>query len=219
MKVGTDGVLLGAWANSHLTAPRILDIGTGTGLIALMMAQKFENAVIDAIEIDENAFKQAAENVKNARWASRITLIHADLNEWIISANKLYDIIICNPPYFSKGWHVDDASRKKARDAATLPYELLVNTAMKQLASNGQLVLILPIHEAKIFTDLATKKGLYCIRQTTIFTKIGLTAKRRLLVFGNTKQELEVTELYIADETNNYTQAYKKLTGDFYLNF
>ncbi len=219
MKVGTDGVLLGAWANTTLIAPRILDIGTGTGIIALMMAQKFENAVIDAIEIDEQAFKQASENVKNTKWANRITVIHADLNDWIMHTDHRYDIVICNPPFFIKGWHVDDPARKKARDAATLPYEVIIKAAIKLVATNGHLMLILPIQEAKHFSELANEKGLFCIRQTSVFTKQGLPAKRMLMVFGSINQELEETQLCIADEENSYTPDYKKLTGDFYLNF
>jgi tRNA1Val (adenine37-N6)-methyltransferase len=121
MKVGTDGVLLGAWSGKHLQSnkknsdQKFLDIGTGTGLITLMLAQRFENAVIDAIEIDENAVKQAEINIKNSPWSNRIQIYKSSLQDFICNPPSHYDLIVCNPPYFSNGWKVSDKQRELAR--------------------------------------------------------------------------------------------------------
>lgn len=219
MKVGTDGVLLGSWAAINLTNPRMLDIGTGTGLIALMLAQKHANSIIDAIEIDEHAFKQAAENVLNSKLASQINVVHADVNEWFLQSTIKYDAIICNPPYFINGWIVDDAARKKARDAASLPYNLLVNAVNYLLNEKGEFFLILPIQEAQLFIALAEASKLHCIKATTVFTKVDLPPKRLLLQFSRNKQNTITDNLVIADKSNAYTADYKALTSEFYLNF
>ena len=131
MKVGTDGVLLGAWITENKEGANILDIGTGTGLIALMLAQKFSRATIDAIDIDEAAVLQARGNVENSDWKNRIGIEHIALEDFIISNKKKYNIISCNPPYFIKGWKIENEQRKKARDAEHLPFEQLIKVAIK----------------------------------------------------------------------------------------
>lgn len=219
MKVGTDGVLLGAWVSDKLVGNRLLDIGTGTGVIALMLAQKHPNAEIDAIERDEHAAIQAGENVAQSPWFNRVTIHHILLQNFIAEAKHLYSDLVCNPPYFIKGWNVDAISRKHARDAASLPHEELILAAIKLLNSNGKLHLILPVTEAAIFYDTAIQSGLYCSNKTVVYTKIGLPAKRWLMSFSKQPVEMVNDVLYIADINNIYTPDYKQLTGDFYLSF
>lgn len=219
MKVGTDGVLLGAWAMVDHTSPKILDIGTGTGIIALMQAQKNEHAIIDAIDLDEQAYLQATENVNNSKWAARIQVVHTSLVNWNIGKNECYNMIICNPPYFIKGWDVADPGRQKARDAAHLPYEDIIAAAKTLLVSTGSLFLILPIVEGAHFLKLAAAANLFCVKQTTVFTKAGLPAKRCLLQISQIEGNCMHNQLIIADAENNYTDDYKGLTADYYLNF
>jgi tRNA1Val (adenine37-N6)-methyltransferase len=219
MKVGTDGVLLGAWVSDKLVGNRLLDIGTGTGVIALMLAQKHPNAKIDAIERDEHAALQAGENVARSSWFNRVTIHHILLQNFIEDCRDLYTDLVCNPPYFIKGWNVDALSRKHARDAASLPHEELILAANKLLNSDGKLHLILPITEAAIFYDAAIHAGLFCANKTVVHTKIGLPTKRWLMSFSKQPCNMVSDVLCIADTNNVYTPEYKLLTGDFYLSF
>ena len=219
MKVGTDGVLLGAWVDGALIGDRVLDIGTGTGIIAIMLAQKNPEAQIDAIERDENAFQQATGNVAICPWSNNIHVYHIDLAQYLLSSSNAYSTIVCNPPYFIKGWQVDNPGRKLARDAEHLPHDLLIAAAKQLLTVDGNLWIVLPKQEGELFITTALQGELYCCNKTQVFTKPGIAAKRLLLRFSNQKTVVEENELLIADEQNNYTDAYKALTKDFYLNF
>ena len=219
MKVGTDGVLLGAWVDGALIGDRVLDIGTGTGIIAIMLAQKNPEAQIDAIERDENAFQQATGNVAICPWSNNIHVYHIDLAQYLLSSGNAYSTIVCNPPYFIKGWQVDNPGRKLARDADHLPHDLLIAAAKQLLTVDGNLWIVLPKQEGELFITTALQGELYCCNKTQVFTKPGIAAKRLLLRFSNQKTVVEENELLIADEQNNYTDAYKALTKDFYLNF
>ena len=219
MKVGTDGVLLGAWVDGALIGDRVLDIGTGTGIIAIMLAQKNPEAQIDAIERDENAFQQATGSVAICPWSNNIHVYHIDLAQYLLSSSNAYSTIVCNPPYFIKGWQVDNPGRKLARDAEHLPHDLLIAAAKQLLTVDGNLWIVLPKQEGELFITTALQGELYCCNKTQVFTKPGIAAKRLLLRFSNQKTVVEENELLIADEQNNYTDAYKALTKDFYLNF
>ena len=219
MKVGTDGVLLGAWVDGALIGDRVLDIGTGTGIIAIMLAQKNPEAQIYAIERDENAFQQATGNVAICPWSNNIHVYHIDLAQYLLSSGNAYSTIVCNPPYFIKGWQVDNPGRKLARDAEHLPHDLLIAAAKQLLTVDGNLWIVLPKQEGELFITTALQGELYCCNKTQVFTKPGIAAKRLLLRFSNQKTVVEENELLIADEQNNYTDAYKALTKDFYLNF
>ena len=220
MKVGTDGVLLGAWVVANSGSINILDVGTGTGVIALMLAQKLNYAKIDAIEIDEGAFQQAIVNVHNSPWFDRIRVFKLSLNEFILTHKKDYEMIVCNPPYFLKGYKVDDPQRKFARDAAYLPHEQLILVARERMKVDGSLNLILPIKEGQQFIIKAEKAGLYCKRLTFVQTKEYLEPKRILLEMVKFKSDTNKSNLVIEHAgDNNYTDQYKQLTQDFYLNF
>lgn len=220
MKVGTDGVLLGAWIFKEGAVQEILDIGTGTGLIALMLAQKFPEASIDAIDIDEGAVIQATANAKNSGWSKRIQVEQIALADFIPRNKKKYDIIACNPPYFMKGWKIGNEQRKKARDAAHLPFEQLIEVAKCRLAESGSLNLILPVEEGKIFIHQLVDAGLFCKRCTSVITKEGLIPKRFLLEVVKKPVNTVFADLVIEHAgLNNFTAEYKQLTGDFYLHF
>ncbi len=219
MKVGTDGVLLGAWAAHRIKGNTILDIGTGTGLIALMLAQKFPAAKIYAIERNEAAFTQAKENILISKWSNQIQTHHIDLQDFMQSSDLKFDALVCNPPYFIKGWQVEDVARKMARDADHLPHELLIAACKHLLNTVGHLYIILPVTEAMLFEDAAKANGYFCNRKTSVITREGQQPKRVLMDFSSTENLTEIETLTIADAENNYTNIYKNLTADYYLNF
>ena len=219
MKVGTDGVLLGAWVNGA-GEKNILDIGSGTGLIAIMMAQRFQGAKIDAIEIEEEAYEQSLVNFLNTPFNKNIQGFHASLQEWLRFTNRQYDLMICNPPYFYKGYPLENEKRKLARDAEHLQPEVLINAFINRSTKNGILSLILPVEEGEKFILSAVKENIYCCRKTIVYSKPNRSPIRLLLEFSKLNAEIIITELIIEYEgQHNYTEAYKALTKDFYLKF
>jgi tRNA1Val (adenine37-N6)-methyltransferase len=218
MKVGTDGVLLGAWANCE-NAKSILDIGTGTGLIALMLAQR-SNTLIDAVEIDEKACIQANENVAKSDWKESIQVLNTPFQDFCKSTNKTYDLIVSNPPYFQNSLFAPDKKRTDARHNSNLELDDLINGSLKLMTDNGVLSLILPYLEGTMFILKAAEKGLYCTRQTNVLPKPGREPKRLLLEFMKTKKPLVEQEIIIElNKRHEYSDAYKNLTKDFYLAF
>ena len=213
MKVGTDGVLLGAWADVE-NAVRILDVGTGTGLIALMLAQRNENAAIDAIEIEENAAEQAAENAANSPWTNRITVFRQAFQDFF-PAEK-YDMIVSNPPYFSRSLKNPDISKQLARHTDSLTPEVFFENAKRLLKPNGKLSLIFPAEESLI--KIAETEGFFCTRLTKVFPKTGAKEKRFLMEFSLLPILCIESEIVIENERRHeYSEEYKKLTTDFYL--
>ncbi len=217
MKVGTDGVLLGAWAQVPENA-HILDIGTGTGLVALMLAQRYPNATITAVEIAPEAAQQAAENVENSPFSERIKVLCADART--LSDNEKFDCIVCNPPYFDETLKSPDSARATARHNDLLTPQDLLQISAKLLKTNGSLQLILPTTTANRFVDLAKARTFALERATHIFPTPQSSEKRTLLHFfrGN-RSEFAENNLVIELERHSYSDAYKRLTHDFYLKF
>lgn len=219
MKVGTDAVLLGAWVVPN-GSKHILDIGTGTGVIALMIAQKTE-AKIDAIDIDENAFLQASQNVRESKFAGQVSVIHSTLQEYSKIANKKYNLIVTNPPYFEQSLKSSDEKRSYARHADVLPFEELLDGVLKLLDEKGKFCLILPTLEAEKFRALAEKKGLHLSKLLRVKSRIDKEAdKRHLMQFEIKPTEFsEKTIIIEQEERHQYTDDYKELTKDYYINF
>jgi tRNA1Val (adenine37-N6)-methyltransferase len=219
MKVGTDAVLLGAWASCTNYSSNILDIGTGTGVIALMMAQKYPKAIVDAIDIDRNAYIQACENVKDSPWKDNITIYESSLQEF--NVQKKYNIIISNPPYFINSSKTPHESRTAARHNDLLPFEELVNGVVKLLDKKGCFFLILPQKEGEYFIAIAESQQLFLNKLTKVKTKINMPNSKRLLMqFGFEKVIYIEDELVIeSEDRHQYSVEYKNLTKDFYLNF
>ena len=220
MKVGTDGVLLGAWTNTEKTS-RILDIGTGTGLIALMLAQR-SNANIVAVDAEENACIQGTINFNASPWKERLTLIHSKIQDY--QTEEKFDLIVSNPPYFTGYYSSDDLSRDIARSAdMLLPYEELIAAAKRLLKEEGRLSLILPADQQEKISSIAKQNGFILSRCTIVKTKIGKDPKRVLLEWANSVKEVELLsdELIIQADDNGrvYTPEYINLTKDFYLAF
>ena len=216
MKVGTDGVLLGAWVNPG-NATRILDIGTGTGLIALMMAQR-SNAIIDAIDIDGAATHQAEENFKLTPWNNRMHAIHESLQQFSTHTPHRYDLIVSNPPYFMGAHPAPSEARNIARHMdETLSIEELAGCVKKLLTPSGKFCVILPFMEGMKFIDCAGLQGLYANNLTKVKTKIEKQEKRLMMEFELVKKTLQEYELVIQEEDMAYTQQYIDLTSDFYM--
>lgn len=220
MKVGTDGVLLGAWTNTD-NAYRILDIGTGTGLIALMLAQR-SSATIVAVDAEENACNQAAINFNDSPWKERLSIIHSKIQDY--QSGEKFDLIVSNPPYFTGYYSSDDLSRDIARSAdVLLPFEDLIAAAKRLLTEDGRLSLILPADQQEKFVAIALENGFANSRCTKVRTKSDKDPKRVLLefVYSENENELQSSELVIQadDDGRVYTKEYIKLTKDFYLAF
>lgn len=219
MKVGTDAVLLGAWIIPNGSAD-ILDIGTGTGIIALMLAQKTQ-AQIEAIDIDENAVKQAKQNVSESKFSSKISISHSSFQDFVKTTKKKFNLIVTNPPYFEQSLKSSDQKRSHARHADVLPFEDLLDGVIKILDPKGKFCLILPKLEAEKFRILAEKRGLILSKLLRVKSKADKeTDKRHLMQFEFKPTEFsEATIAIELLERHQYTDEYKNLTKDYYLNF
>lgn len=219
MKVGTDGVLLGAWATirSEAAAPSsILDIGTGTGLIALMIAQRNKYAQIDAIDIDINACKQATDNIEQSPFKSRIKVINQSFTDY--STDKKYDLIVSNPPYFTNSLKCPDVKRSMARHNDSLPLKLLIKHAISMLSETGCISLILPISLSEDFELLIATHKLYVVRRTDIVPVEGAQPKRFLIEISvKNRNTTEYNTLTLEYQGRKRTEQYQKFTNDFYL--
>lgn len=204
MKVGTDGVLLGAWANG---GKRILDAGTGTGIIALMMAQRYPNAVVTAIDIDEGAVKQAQQNVVQSPFSQQITVLHNTLQEH----QGEYDAIISNPPFFIDSLAAPDEQRNVARHTQTLTYTELMQAAWRLLSDEGELSVVVPFDYRKRMEDEAIFVGFFPSKVCAVKTTERKPAKRYLLSFKKHPCRCEQEQLTIGSEM------YQELTKEFYL--
>lgn len=204
MKVGMDGVMLGSWS---MGGKRILDVGTGTGLIALMMAQRYPEAEVVAIDIDEGAVEQAKINVANSSFSSRITV----KKEAVQQHDGIYDAIVCNPPYFSDSLKAPDQQRNMARHTDTLTYAELMQAAFRMLADEGELSVVVPFDYKQRMEDEATFVGFFPHRILGIRTVDKKPAKRYLISFIKHPIEKDFNIITIGDEE------YQEMTRSFYL--
>lgn len=225
MKVGTDGVLLGAWGS--VEGKRILDIGTGTGLIALMAAQRNPEADVLGIDIDESAVLQAKENVAESPFSDRISCVLCDLMAFQIencnSSNskslnsKCFDAILCNPPFFTEDTLPDNRSRALARNNKCLPFPQLIKKVAVLLAENGTFSLIIPSGLAQEVVGLCMENGLHLVRRCQVHTTARKPPRRTLLEFSRQNRICEMQTLCLVADDGTRSQQYKELTKDFYL--
>ena len=236
MKVGTDGVLLGAWAgnltpltshlsphtsqpptlNSKLSTLNYLDVGTGTGLIALMLAQRFPHANIVGIDIDEASIEQAKENVTDSPFKAQITLLRQDFND-IDSFSSQFDLIVSNPPFYTEDTLGGNQARDKARHTTSLPFETLVENAAKLLMEERLFSVIIPHQSAADFISICVANRLYLTRRLNIRSTERKSFNRILLEFSTKMQPSETNTLTLYDANNNRSPEYAQLTQDFYL--
>ena len=218
MKIGTDGVLLGAWTSLEHQPFSIMDIGAGTGVVALMLAQRSHAESIDGIEIDENAYEQCVENFEASNWADRLFCYHASLNEFVSEIDDKYDLIVSNPPFYAEMVPSGNESRDIARQSRSLPFEELLTGVVKLLAKNGTFSTIIPFKEEARFLDLAAAINLYPRRLLRIKGNPNSGIKRSMLELQFGKTSVEIENLTIELARHQYTEEYVELTRDYYLN-
>lgn len=217
MKIGTDGVLLGAWVPIKESVISVLDIGTGTGVIALMAAQRCHAEIIDALEIDADAYEQAVENFEESFWGDRLFCYHASFQEFVEEIEDTYDLLISNPPFYVEEYKSSDLKRDIARFEDALPFEHLLTGGAKLLSDKGQFALILPYKEEERILTIAEQAGLFPQKITRVKGTPSSEIKRSLLLLGKERQYFEPDELIIENSRHQYTQAYINLTKDFYV--
>lgn len=217
MKVGTDGVLLGAWCNVA-GARRVLDVGTGCGVIALMVAQRNSETQIDAVEIDKDSADEAALNFSRSPWTDRLHVEHVDFNDFATHAGVgVYDLIVSNPPFFSNGILPPEASRMSARHTQNLTYGQLLNNAGKLLADGGKIALITPFDNIKEIIEECVFNNLNISRKIDVISVVGLPPKRVLWELVNYHCSMHESELVIEASPGVFSDEYVALCKDFYL--
>lgn len=218
MKVGTDGVLLGAWTDLSEQPASILDIGTGTGLIALMLAQRSVAGLIDALEIEPNAYEQAVENFERSEWSDRLFCYHASLQEFVSEIDGKYDLIVANPPFYNSTFKTLAPNRALARHTTALTYDELLSATTRLLTDKGSCAFIIPFKEETHFLDLAAGNGLHPYRITHVKGHENAVIKRSLIQLSFDNAEYHPNVLTLESERNKRTAEYQKLVNDFYLN-
>lgn len=217
MKVGTDAMLLGAWAKIG-AAQSILDIGTGCGIVSLLLAAR-SNAKITAIDIDTDSIEEASENFKQSAFNGRMQAIQADLNDFSKIQNQLFALIVSNPPFFVNNLKPEDEKRKKARHTESLTYTQLCEGVYNLLETEGKFFVVLPYDESRQFVKLAKKNGLFPKTQLLIFPREGMLPNRIIIEFSKTNEGKTKSEKFtIRNSEDKFTQQYIDLLKDYYLN-
>ncbi|HQV34797.1 MAG: methyltransferase [Flavobacterium sp.] len=218
MKVGTDSVLLGAWCPIENNPFSVLDIGAGTGILSLMIAQRSNAEQIDALEIDEDAYEQCVENFENSPWRDRLFCFHAGLDEFVEEPEDEYDLILSNPPFYAENYKTENEQRDLARFQDAMPFEDLIEAADLLLSENGIFAVIIPHKEEERFIDLCAQAELFPIKVTRVKGSHNTPIVRSLLAFKRFELPvLSADELVIEINRHEYTNEYIALTKDFYL--
>jgi len=218
MKVGTDGVLLGAWASVPGPGSRVLDVGTGTGLIALMIAQRSRDVWVDALEIDPSSARQANENIRNSPWKERMNCIHSSFQDYASQCKNQYDLIICNPPFFSASTKAPSKEKNLARHDDSLSLRDLFKGSVSLMKETTIISLILPVDKEEQAFDLILEHQMYCKRRTRVIPAPGKLTNRVLLEFSSIPGKCHEDDITIeTGERHRYSDKYKNLTDGFYL--
>lgn len=219
MKVNTDGVLLGAWSAKNAKANRVLEIGTGTGYIALMVAQKLREATIDAIDIDISAYRQALQNFTENELGSIIQCHHSSLQEFSKISSVQYDLIISNPPFFTGGVFSDNENKANVRHTIKLSHSELLSGVRTLLDKEGVFDVILPTAEGLQLIGMASKYGLFLKNKTEVITRENKNVERLLLRFSKTNHAETITDQMLIkyEDSQQNSKEYIDLTKDYYL--
>ncbi|WP_179349271.1 tRNA1(Val) (adenine(37)-N6)-methyltransferase [Winogradskyella pacifica] len=217
MKIGTDGVLLGAWTSVEHNPYNVLDIGSGTGILSLMIAQRSHADQIEAIEIDDDAFEQCVENFENSPWADRLFCFHASLLEYIEAVHEKFDLIICNPPFYTEDYKTKDSARDLARFSDAMPLEHIIFAVINFLSEKGKFSIVLPYKDEQKYIEEASLIDLFPNRILRVRGNEKSDIKRSLIEFSYSESPIKISELIIETERHHYTEDYINLTKDFYL--
>jgi tRNA1Val (adenine37-N6)-methyltransferase len=220
MKIGTDGVLLGAWVDISGKS-NALDIGTGTGVIALMLAQRNPAIQVSAVEIDHDAAQQALLNFANSEFSSRLDLIESSIQHFAIDTRDTFDLIVSNPPFFTGGTLSISQDKASVRHTVKLPHSDLLGAARNLLTKDGRLAVILPEMEGVRLMELAQTYNLHVHRICNVFPDENKKVERLMIELGKSSSEhIEENNIYIRQAGQDaFTEEYKKMTQDFYLKF
>jgi len=218
MKVGTDGVLLGAWCSLESLPKTILDIGTGTGIISLMLAQRSSAITIDGVEVDPSAYMQTVDNFENSDWSDRLYCYNASFQKFADDTNKeTYDLIVSNPPFYTEDYITKNSSRNKARFTSSLTFKELIGGISKILSKSGFFSTIIPFKEESTFICLAEQHSLHLNKICRVQGNKNSDIKRSLMTFSFNKVKISETNLIIENSRHKYTKEYEELTNNFYL--
>ncbi|WP_298530992.1 methyltransferase [uncultured Algibacter sp.] len=217
MKIGTDGVLLGAWASLKNQPFSILDIGAGTGILSLMMAQRSQSEVIDALEIEDQAYEQCVNNFEQSPWGDRLFCYHASLQDFSDEIEDSYDLIICNPPFYSESYKTENSQRDLARFQDAMPFDHLIKSVSVLLSDHGTFSVIIPFKEEAHFIDKAKNMKLFPNRILRVKGQPSSEIKRSLIEFSFRESAINISFLTIEIGRHEYTPEYVELTKDFYL--
>ncbi|MDA8859211.1 methyltransferase [Flavobacteriaceae bacterium] len=218
MKVGTDGVLLGAWCSLESLPKTILDIGTGTGIISLMLAQRSSAITIDGLEVDPSAYMQTVDNFENSDWSDRLYCYNTSFQKFVDDTNKeTYDLIVSNPPFYTEDYITKNSSRNKARFTLSLTFKELIGGISKILSKSGFFSTIIPFKEESTFICLAEQHSLYLNEICRVQGNKNSDIKRSLMTFSFNKVKISETNLIIENSRHKYTKEYEELTNNFYL--
>ncbi len=216
MKVGTDAAILGAIAGTN-HPKAILDVGTGSGIISLMLAQRFPSAQITAIDIDDDAILQANENFMASAWSDRLQTVPSSLANFCSKSPKTFDLIVSNPPYFSNKHFANSVARTNARHTDSIFFEELFSLTIQKLNKNGEMVLIFPFNSLDFLIELAAKNNWYITQQVLVHSFPNDEPVRVIVSFKREKEKLSENSIIIYESPNVYTAQFKKLLADFYL--
>jgi tRNA1Val (adenine37-N6)-methyltransferase len=219
MKVGTDAVLLGSWAYVDHRPKSILDIGAGSGILALMLAQRSSAELIDALEIDASAYEQCVTNFEQSPWRDRLFCYHASLEEFTEEIEDKYDLIVSNPPFYTNPFDTQNDARNRARFEHAMPFRHLIESVSKLLSDGGQFCVIVPYSAEKTFYTLAKEQGLFCHNILHVRGEKQGKIKRCLMAFSFENRQTDRQEMYLEDGRHSYSEAYKNMTKEFYLKF
>ena len=220
MKIGTDGVLLGAWCSLKDNTNKILDIGSGTGVISLMLAQRFNNTTIDSVEIEKNAYEQSVENFERSVWADRLFCFHSTFQDFAKERKEdgeTYDLIISNPPFYTDNVKNNNRARNKARSTSFLSFVELISGVSKILSNQGEFTTIIPFKEEVKFIEISKQNKLFLNKICRVKGNNNSDIKRSLLTFSFYKKQLDENNLIIETSRHLYTDEYINLTKNFYI--
>ena len=218
MKIGTDGVLLGAWCSLESLPKTILDIGTGTGIISLMLAQRSSAITIDGVEVDPSAYMQTVDNFENSDWSDRLYCYNTSFQKFVDDTNKeTYDLIVSNPPFYTEDYITKNSSRNKARFTSSLTFKELIGGISKILSKSGFFSTIIPFKEESTFICLAEQHSLHLNKICRVQGNKNSDIKRSLMTFSFNKVKISETNLIIENSRHKYTKEYEELTNNFYL--